>query len=62
MPTRDAISWTALINGLLKHGYSEQALECFHQMQRSGVAADYVSIIAVLAACADLGALTLGLW
>lgn len=62
MPTRDAISWTALINGLLKHGYSEQALECFHQMQRSGVVADYVSIIAVLAACADLGALTSGLW
>lgn len=62
MPTRDAISWTALINGLLKQGYSEQALECFHQMQCSGIKPDYVSIIAVLAACADLGTLTLGLW
>ncbi|XP_038877228.1 pentatricopeptide repeat-containing protein At1g05750, chloroplastic [Benincasa hispida] len=62
MPTRDAISWTALINGLLKQGFSEQALECFHQMQCSGIEPDYVSIIAVLAACADLGALTLGLW
>ncbi|XP_023521260.1 pentatricopeptide repeat-containing protein At1g05750, chloroplastic [Cucurbita pepo subsp. pepo] len=62
MPTRDAISWTALINGFLKQGYSEQALECFHEMQCSGIEPDYVSIIAVLAACADLGALSFGLW
>lgn len=62
MPTRDAISWTALINGLLKQGYSEQALECFHHMQCSGIEPDYVAIIAVLAACADVGTLTLGLW
>lgn len=62
MPTKNAISWTALIGGFVKRDHHEQALECFREMQLSGVAPDYVTIIAVLAACANLGTLGLGLW
>lgn len=62
MPVRDTISWTALVNGFVKRGYVEEALECFREMQMSGVELDYVAIIAVLAACADIGTLGLGLW
>ncbi|KAL5575941.1 hypothetical protein UlMin_017640 [Ulmus minor] len=62
MPERDAISWTALIGGFVKRGQFEQALEWFRRMQLSGVKPDYVTLIAVLAACADLGTLGLGLW
>lgn len=62
MPERDAISWTALINGFVKRGYYEEALECFGEMQSSGPGPDYVTVIAVLAACANVGALGLGLW
>ncbi|XP_031260446.1 pentatricopeptide repeat-containing protein At1g05750, chloroplastic-like [Pistacia vera] len=62
MPVRDTVSWTALVNGLVKRGYVEEALECFREMQMSGVELDYVAIIAVLAACADIGTLGLGLW
>ncbi|KAI4322472.1 hypothetical protein L6164_022164 [Bauhinia variegata] len=62
MPVKNAISWTALIGGFVKKDYHEQALECFREMQLSGVAPDYVTIIAVLAACANLGTLGLGLW
>ncbi|KAK4255293.1 hypothetical protein QN277_008308 [Acacia crassicarpa] len=62
MPVKNAISWTALIGGFVKRDYHEEALECFREMQLSGVAPDYVTIIAVLAACANLGTLSLGLW
>ncbi|KAK9939151.1 hypothetical protein M0R45_015858 [Rubus argutus] len=62
MPERDAVSWTALIGGFVKKRKFEQALEWFREMQMSGVEPDYVTIIAVIAACADLGTLGLGLW
>ncbi|KAK9279687.1 hypothetical protein L1049_013367 [Liquidambar formosana] len=62
MPKRDAISWTALIGGFVKKGHFDQALEWFREMQLSGVQPDYVTIISVLAACANLGTLGLGLW
>ncbi|PON51812.1 Tetratricopeptide-like helical domain containing protein [Parasponia andersonii] len=62
MPERDRISWTSLIGGFVKRGHSEKALEWFSEMQVSGVEPDYVTVIAVLAACADLGTVGLGLW
>uniref|UniRef100_A0A0R0HFM4 Pentacotripeptide-repeat region of PRORP domain-containing protein n=1 Tax=Glycine max TaxID=3847 RepID=A0A0R0HFM4_SOYBN len=62
MPVKNAISWTALIGGFVKKDYHEEALECFREMQLSGVAPDYVTVIAVIAACANLGTLGLGLW
>ncbi|KAK2969128.1 hypothetical protein RJ640_017243 [Escallonia rubra] len=62
MPNRDAISYTALINGFVRKGNFEHALEWFQEMQLSGVDPDYVTIIAVLSACANLGMLGLGLW
>lgn len=62
MPERDAISWTAMINGFVKKGRFEEALELFRDMQRSDVEPDYVTIIAVLTACASVGSLGLGLW
>ena len=61
MPVRDAISWTALIGGFVKKGLEEKALELFCEMQLCEVEPDYVTIIAVLSACANLGALNLGL-
>ncbi|EEF38602.1 pentatricopeptide repeat-containing protein, putative [Ricinus communis] len=62
MPEKDAISWTVFIDGFIKKGHFEQALEWFREMQVSKVEPDYVTIIAVLSACANLGALGLGLW
>ncbi|XP_057953200.1 pentatricopeptide repeat-containing protein At1g05750, chloroplastic [Malania oleifera] len=62
MPQRNTISWTALIGGFVKKGQFEHALEWFHEMQLSGVEPDYVTIISILAACAHLGTLGLGLW
>nr|XP_028954940.1 pentatricopeptide repeat-containing protein At1g05750, chloroplastic-like [Malus domestica] len=63
MLNRDAVSWTMLIGGFVKKGQFEQALEWFRaEMHLVGVEPDYVTIIAVNAACADLGTLGLGLW
>ncbi|KAJ8750309.1 hypothetical protein K2173_014224 [Erythroxylum novogranatense] len=62
MPKRDKISWTVLIDGFVKKGLFEQALEWFREMQDCDVDPDYVTIITVLAACANLGTLGLGLW
>ncbi|CAA7026494.1 unnamed protein product [Microthlaspi erraticum] len=62
MPERDLISWTAMINGFVKKGFHEEALAWFREMQFSGVKPDYVAIIAALAACTNLGALSFGLW
>ncbi|TXG73541.1 hypothetical protein EZV62_002120 [Acer yangbiense] len=62
MPERDAISWTVMINGFVKKGRFDEALEWFREMQISGVEPDYVVIISVLAACANVGMLGLGLW
>lgn len=62
MPHRDAVSWTVLINGFVKAGHFEQALDLFSQMQLSGVESDYVTVLSVLAACANLGSLGLGMW
>lgn len=61
-PRRDKVSWTAMINGFVKNVRFEEALECFRKMQLAGVDPDYVTIVAVLTACANLGALGQGLW
>ncbi|XP_076886191.1 pentatricopeptide repeat-containing protein At1g05750, chloroplastic-like [Bidens hawaiensis] len=62
MPERDVISYTALIDGFVKKGQFEHALEWFPRMQISGVEPDHVTILSALSACANLGALRLGLW
>ncbi|XP_058097219.1 pentatricopeptide repeat-containing protein At1g05750, chloroplastic [Magnolia sinica] len=62
MPKRDKVSWTALISGFVKNGHFEEALECFREMQLADVDADYVTVVAVLNACTNLGALGQGLW
>ncbi|KAD6453213.1 hypothetical protein R6Q59_014970 [Mikania micrantha] len=62
MPQRDVVSYTTLIDGFVKKGQYEHALEWFQEMQASGVEPDHVTIVSALSACANLGALTLGLW
>ncbi|KAJ7570944.1 hypothetical protein O6H91_01G141200 [Diphasiastrum complanatum] len=60
MPTRDVVSWTAMIQGYVKCGQGQKALKLFRQMQREGVQPDYVTFLEVLNACASLVALEEG--
>ncbi|XP_077230627.1 mitochondrial editing factor 21 [Tasmannia lanceolata] len=62
MPEKSIVSWTTLISGYFRIGCYSDALEVFHQMQLAGMKPDEISIIAVLPACAQLGALELCKW
>ena len=62
MPAPDKVSWTALIDGCVKNGRHDEAINCFRAMLLDGVEPDYVTLIAVISACAEVGALGLGMW
>ncbi|KAL0460004.1 UNVERIFIED_CONTAM: Pentatricopeptide repeat-containing protein, chloroplastic [Sesamum latifolium] len=62
MPEKDAVSWTVLIDGFVKKGRFEEALIWFQEMQSFGTTPDFVTMVSVLSAIANLGTLGLGLW
>ncbi|XP_059658035.1 pentatricopeptide repeat-containing protein At2g20540 [Cornus florida] len=62
MPDKTIVSWTAMISGYNRVGCYASALDIFRRMQMLGVKPDWVSLIAVLPACSQLGALELGKW
>ncbi|KAF8395269.1 hypothetical protein HHK36_019211 [Tetracentron sinense] len=60
MHERDLVSWTAMISGYSQMGWYREALELFVEMEGMGIKPDEVTIVAVLSACARLGALDSG--
>ncbi|CAK8570746.1 unnamed protein product [Lathyrus sativus] len=64
MPQRDkdVFSWTALISGYTQTHNPSEAIKLFRRMQLENVKPDEIAILAVLSACADLGALRMGEW
>ncbi|KNA17018.1 hypothetical protein SOVF_083880 [Spinacia oleracea] len=62
MTERNVISWTTLIAGYVHVNQAKEAIEIFQRMRVEGVEFDEVALLAVLSACADLGALELGEW
>ncbi|TKY69031.1 Pentatricopeptide repeat-containing protein [Spatholobus suberectus] len=59
---RDVVSWTALISGYTQAHCPHEAVTLFRTMLLRDVRPDEIAILAVLSACADLGALQLGEW
>uniref|UniRef100_A0A453EA96 DYW domain-containing protein n=5 Tax=Aegilops tauschii subsp. strangulata TaxID=200361 RepID=A0A453EA96_AEGTS len=62
MPERDTVSWTAMIDGYVQAGQFREALEMFREMQLSKVRADEFTMVSIVTACAQLGALETGEW
>ncbi|XP_052184758.1 putative pentatricopeptide repeat-containing protein At5g40405 [Diospyros lotus] len=62
MTHKDAIAWNAMIGAYAQCGKSREALNLFHLMQMEGVRINEVSMILVLSACSQLGALDQGRW
>ncbi|PQM34275.1 pentatricopeptide repeat-containing protein [Prunus yedoensis var. nudiflora] len=62
IPNKTIVSWTAMISGYTRIGCYADALDIFRQMQVLGIEADEISIVSVLPACAQLGALEVGKW
>ncbi|KAK9292377.1 hypothetical protein L1049_020344 [Liquidambar formosana] len=60
MAERDVVSWTAMISGYSQTGQYSEALELFVEMEDQGIKPDEVTMVAVLSACARLGALEFG--
>ncbi|KAF8412937.1 hypothetical protein HHK36_000909 [Tetracentron sinense] len=61
MPDKNLVSWNAMIAGYCQNKQPHEALELFREMQ-SSFQPDEVSIVSILPAIADLGALDLGGW
>ncbi|KAB1204476.1 hypothetical protein CJ030_MR8G028128 [Morella rubra] len=62
MPDKTIVSWTTLISGYARIGCYVDALDVFRRMQVVGIEPDEISIVSVLPACAQLGALEVGKW
>ncbi|XP_057416947.1 pentatricopeptide repeat-containing protein At2g33680 [Lotus japonicus] len=55
MPTRDVISWNAMISGLSQNGHGNKALELFDKMLLEGTKPDTVTFVNLLSACSHMG-------
>lgn len=62
MPERDIVSWGAMIQGYASNGLPKEAIDLFYRMQRENLKPDCYTMVGVLSACAQLGALELGEW
>ncbi|KAK8496095.1 hypothetical protein V6N13_010510 [Hibiscus sabdariffa] len=62
MTKNDSVPWSAMIGGYVRLGRSNDAVDLFRKMQTQGVCPDEITMVAVLCACTDLGALELGKW
>ncbi|MCO5606079.1 hypothetical protein L7F22_060266 [Adiantum nelumboides] len=56
LPTRDVVSWNALITGYTQNGHGEEALSCFEQIQEVGFSPNAVTCICILKACGSIRA------
>jgi pentatricopeptide repeat protein len=57
---RDVICWNAMITGCIQHSLHKGAMELFQRMQADNVEPDEVSMLSILQACGQLGALSHG--
>ncbi|KAL6185700.1 hypothetical protein ACLB2K_041827 [Fragaria x ananassa] len=55
LPSKDVVTWTAMINGLASHGDALGALNLFLQMLQDGILPNEVTFMGVLSACAHRG-------
>ncbi|KAL4197904.1 hypothetical protein AMTRI_Chr04g253440 [Amborella trichopoda] len=62
MPIQDLVSWNTIIDGYVQCGQSKEALRMFIRMQGIGVEPDEATIVTILLACANIGALEFGRW
>ncbi|KAL3536819.1 hypothetical protein ACH5RR_000185 [Cinchona calisaya] len=57
---KDVVLWSAMVSACVKNEEYVEALEFLRKMQICGVQPNHVSIVTILPACANLGALLLG--
>ncbi|KAK6140571.1 hypothetical protein DH2020_025689 [Rehmannia glutinosa] len=60
MEERDVVSWNVMIDGYVQHG--RLALILFRQIMKSRLKTNEATMLAVVSACGQVGALELGQW
>lgn len=60
VPKRDVVTWNAMIAGYVLSGSHSQALDMFEEMKDLGEQPDEVTMLSLLSACTDSGALDVG--
>lgn len=60
MNDRDAISWSSMIGAYARSRQSNEAVRLFYEMQSIGIVPDKITMVSVLSACGDIGALGMG--
>jgi pentatricopeptide repeat protein len=55
MPSRDVVTWTAVLGGCALHGHGKEALKHFKRMCKEGVQPDDITFITLLSACSHAG-------
>ncbi|MED6120937.1 hypothetical protein PIB30_025566 [Stylosanthes scabra] len=61
MPEKNTVTWNSMIFGYANHGYCDEAIELFNQMEMEGKAKlDHLTFTAVLTACSHAGDIELG--
>lgn len=62
MDKRDVVCWNVMIDGYSQHGRPNEALVLFRQMLSAKVRPNEVTMLAILSACGQLGALESAQW
>ncbi|GJM86584.1 hypothetical protein PR202_ga02455 [Eleusine coracana subsp. coracana] len=57
MPKKDVVAWAAVISGLTQNGLHDESLQVFKSMLLDRHAPDAVTMVKVLAACSESGAI-----
>lgn len=60
LPSRDKVTWNAMIGAYVHNGNGASALELFKKMQSEGIDPDRVTFLSTLRACAIMGSLDQG--
>ncbi|KAK3153650.1 hypothetical protein QOZ80_2BG0179030 [Eleusine coracana subsp. coracana] len=62
MPERDVFPWNALMAGYVQSKRGKEAIALFHEMQEAKVDPNEITMVNLLSACSQLGALEMGMW
>jgi len=60
MPVRNLVTWNSVMNGFALNGRPNEVLTIFREMSLEDVEPDGFTMVSLLCACAELGALALG--
>ncbi|KAL5755022.1 hypothetical protein ACOSP7_023242 [Xanthoceras sorbifolium] len=62
MQEKDVVCWNVMIDGYAQHGLPNEALVLFRRMLATRVRPNQITVVAVLSACGQIGALESGRW